>query len=288
MRRVASAGAEGIGAGGIVEMAAADQFYAGLKGGAGAPSSAAEVAAAKYLQQYQVILDKVTPHTGYRWAGWLALALLYFLRVYMVQGFFIVTYALGIFNLNLLIGFISPQVDPELEGPSLPTREGEFKPFVRRLPEFKFWYTSSKSFVIAMACTLFRFLDVPVFWPILLFYWLVLFSVTMKKQIKRMIKYRYLPFSTGKKVSAAPPGPPPAREAAPPDPADPRAARPARAELRQGRESPAQVQQVTSAARRCAGARGACRPYSRSRGAPGGGAGPRGKTAGRAGERGGG
>ena len=225
-------------------MAAADQFYAGLKGGAGAPSSAAEVAAAKYLQRYQVLLDKATPHTGYRWAGWLALALLYFLRVYLVQGFFIVTYALGIFNLNLLIGFISPQVDPEMEGPSLPTREGEFKPFVRRLPEFKFWYTSSKSFVIAMACTLFRFLDVPVFWPILLFYWLVLFSVTMKKQIKRMIKYRYLPFSTGKKVSAAPPGPP-ARGAAPPGPADPRAARPARAELRQGRESPAQVQQVS-------------------------------------------
>ena len=42
--------------------------------------------------------------------------------------------------------------------------------------------------------------DVPVFWPILLLYWFVLFFITMKRQIKHMIKYKYLPFSTGKKV----------------------------------------------------------------------------------------
>lgn len=52
-----------------------------------------------------------------------------------------------------------------------------------------------------MAMTLLPMFDVPVFWPILLLYWLLLFAVTMKRQIKHMIKYRYLPFSTGKKVS---------------------------------------------------------------------------------------
>lgn len=31
-------------------------------------------------------------------------------------------------------------------------------------------------------------------------YWLVLFTVTMKKQILHMIKHRYVPFSWGKKV----------------------------------------------------------------------------------------
>lgn len=47
---------------------------------------------------------------------------------------------LGIYTLNLLIGFLSPQVDPESEGPALPMKgSDEFKPFVRRLPEFKFW-----------------------------------------------------------------------------------------------------------------------------------------------------
>lgn len=48
--------------------------------------------------------------------------------------------------------------------------------------------------------TLFPMFDVPVFWPILLLYWLLLFTVTMKRQIKHMIKYKYLPFNTGKKV----------------------------------------------------------------------------------------
>lgn len=51
-----------------------------------------------------------------------------------------------------------------------------------------------------MLMTFFTMFDVPVFWPILLLYWLLLFTVTMKRQIKHMIKYRYLPFSTGKKV----------------------------------------------------------------------------------------
>lgn len=109
-------------------------------------------------------------------------------------SFYIVTYALAIYMLNLLLGFLrwarlqpslpapgcraarrsacscraarlgphacraaaaaarrhvavarpaptrSPQISPELEGPTLPTKgDEEFRPFVRRLPEFKFW-----------------------------------------------------------------------------------------------------------------------------------------------------
>ena len=41
--------------------------------------------------------------------------------------------------------------------------------------------------------------DVPVFWPILLMYWFMLFFMTMKQQIRHMIKHRYVPFSFGKK-----------------------------------------------------------------------------------------
>lgn len=92
---------------------------------------------------FQYYLDKTTPHATYRWIGTFFLALLYALRVYYVQGFYVVTYGLGIYILNLLIGFLSPLVDPELEpsdGPMLPTKgSDEFKPFIRRLPEFKFW-----------------------------------------------------------------------------------------------------------------------------------------------------
>ncbi len=34
-------------------------------------------------------------------------------------------------------------------------------------------------------------------------YWCILFFVTMRRQIQHMIKYRYLPFTTGKKVSSS-------------------------------------------------------------------------------------
>lgn len=88
-------------------------------------------------------LDRSAPHTGRRWLGTLVAASIYVLRVYYVRGFYVISYGLGIYVLNLLIGFLSPKIDPELEaldGASLPTKDSdEFKPFVRRLPEFKFW-----------------------------------------------------------------------------------------------------------------------------------------------------
>ncbi|XP_073034717.1 protein RER1B-like [Primulina eburnea] len=153
---------------------------------------------------FQYFLDKSTPHTSYRWIGTFVLVLIYALRVYFVQGFYIVTYGLGIYVLNLLIGFLSPLVDPELEpsdGPMLPTKgSDEFKPFIRRLPEFKFWYTITKAVCIAFVMTFFSMFDVPVFWPILLCYWLVLFVLTMKRQIMHMIKYKYMPFNIGKQT----------------------------------------------------------------------------------------
>lgn len=95
----------------------------------------------KINQQTQILLDRVAPLILPRWVAWVASLLAYALRVYMLRGFYIVSYGLGIYNLNLLLGFITPQIDPELEeGPELPTKsDQEFKPFVRRLPEFKFW-----------------------------------------------------------------------------------------------------------------------------------------------------
>jgi hypothetical protein len=100
-----------------------------------------------------------------------------------------VAYSLGIYLLNLFLAFISPKFDPSLEqdegmedgtSGALPTKEEEFRPFVRRLPEFKFWYSSTKAIVIAFVCTWFRAFDLPVFWPVLVVYWLILFALTSK------------------------------------------------------------------------------------------------------------
>ncbi len=108
------------------------------------PSNANVVAAQQYTagvhRKFQHYLDRSVPYHYYRWGGSLAVALLYALRVWSIQGYYIVTYGLGIYLLNLLIGFLSPRNDPESEGPTLPSKDtDEYKPFIRRLPEFKFW-----------------------------------------------------------------------------------------------------------------------------------------------------
>lgn len=67
-----------------------------------------------------------------------------------------------------------------------------------------FRYSITKAFCVAFLMTFFSVFDVPVFWPILLCYWIVLFVLTMKRQIMHMIKYKYIPFSIGKQVRAPP------------------------------------------------------------------------------------
>ena len=63
-----------------------------------------------------------------------------------------------------------------------------------------FRYAITKAFCVAFVMTFFSVFDVPVFWPILLCYWIVLFVLTMRRQIIHMIKYKYVPFSIGKQV----------------------------------------------------------------------------------------
>ncbi|CAG9114286.1 unnamed protein product [Plutella xylostella] len=157
-------------------------------------------------QIYQSALDRWTPHTKGRWVASVVLLLVFLLRVFAKQGWYIVTYALGIYHLNLFIAFLTPKIDPAMDfdaeddsGPALPTRASEeFRPFIRRLPEFKFWLSVTKSTIVGFFCTFVDAFNIPVFWPILVMYFLTLFCITMKRQIKHMIKYRYLPFTHNK------------------------------------------------------------------------------------------
>jgi cell division protein FtsW (lipid II flippase) len=179
-------------------------------GGSGEPLAAPGTAEKIYYtisNRHQYYLDRATPHMTARWVGAAIVAAVYCVRVYFLQGWYIVTYALGIYLLNLFIAFLTPKIDPAgyeetagaEDGPSLPTKNNEeFRPFLRRLPEFKFWYSFTKAVVVALVCTFFEAVNIPVFWPILVLYFIVLFALTMKNQIKHMVKYRYLPFSHGK------------------------------------------------------------------------------------------
>lgn len=59
-------------------------------------------------------LDYSTPYTKSRWISASLLVALLLLRVLTTHGWYIVTYALGIYHLNLFIAFLTPKMDPSL------------------------------------------------------------------------------------------------------------------------------------------------------------------------------
>lgn len=153
----------------------------------------------------------MTPYTAYRWIGTAVLLVLFFLRIILAQGWYIgmtivhqlrsvngsqkadllpftVAYTLGIYLLNLFLAFLQPKFDPSLtqdegleDGAGLPTKnDDEFRPFIRRLPEFKFWHSATRAIVIGFLCCWSEIFNIPVFWPILVMYWLILFSLTSR------------------------------------------------------------------------------------------------------------
>lgn len=154
-------------------------------------------------------MDRITPHIMARWTFSICILLLFLMRVIFGMGWYVICYALGIYYLNLLLDFLSPKIDPDFQaarddldpdsGPELPTRvNDEFRPFIRRLPEYKFWYLGTRATLICLFMSMFDIFDMPVFWPILLLYFIVLTFLTLRKQIQHMYKYHYVPWTTGK------------------------------------------------------------------------------------------
>ena len=89
--------------------------------------------------------------------------------------------------------------DTENGEAQLPTSSNqEFKPFIRRLPEFKFWHSATRATVMSLVASFIPIFDIPVFWPILLVYFCLLTFFTMRRQIQHMVKYKYVPFDLGK------------------------------------------------------------------------------------------
>ena len=57
-------------------------------------------------RRYRQLLDKTVVYPLYRWLALASLLFLFAMRIWALQGWYIVTYGLGIFSLNLFIGFI--------------------------------------------------------------------------------------------------------------------------------------------------------------------------------------
>ena len=151
------------------------------------------------------IRDKIIIYRAIRWIIVAFLFIIYILRVLYIKGYYALTYCIAIHFLNSFIGFISPLDDPEEEleeGDShLPQKNNEeFKPFQRKVKEYAFWKIMFWTLMVSIPMTFFEAFNIPVFWPLLLVYFILIFFLIMRKQIKHMIKYHYLPWDSGKKT----------------------------------------------------------------------------------------
>lgn len=77
--------------------------------------------------------------------------------------------------------------------------DNERRPLLRTSSEFKIWQQSLLSFLICYTTTYIPILDIPVYWPFLVGYFLSIFFMTFKKYRKHMRKYGYSIFDFTKK-----------------------------------------------------------------------------------------
>ena len=158
----------------------------------------------KFKLYKSIIRDKIIIYRLERWLIVAIFALIFVIRVILSQGFYCLTYYVCIHILNSFIGFISPLEDPEEYGLNsgdsyLPQKNNEeFKPFQRKIKEYRFCSIVFCTFLVAIPMTFSKAFDIPVFWPVLLFYFILMFYIVMRRQIQHMIKYHYLPWNTGK------------------------------------------------------------------------------------------
>eukprot|EP01013_Petalomonas_cantuscygni_P026500 TRINITY_DN48878_c0_g1_i1.p1 TRINITY_DN48878_c0_g1~~TRINITY_DN48878_c0_g1_i1.p1 ORF type:complete len:232 (-),score=37.32 TRINITY_DN48878_c0_g1_i1:337-1032(-) len=78
------------------------------------------------------------------------------------------------------------------------THEPEYRPFRRKSGEFKSWKHAMQSTLIFSFLSSFEMLNIEVYVPLLVMYFVLLFSFTVYRRVEHMRKYKYTPWSAPK------------------------------------------------------------------------------------------
>ena len=159
-----------------------------------------KVARKDFNVKFQRFMDSIVPFTIPRWAVFAVVLLLFYIRILWFEAFYVIAYGVSVHMLYLLVLVITPMSDPDENSNdvSLPMSEREHRPFVPKVGEFVVWRSMMKVLGIGFFLTLFSFLDIPVFWPILVFYFVTLFAVQVGGRVKHMLKHNYVPWNKPK------------------------------------------------------------------------------------------
>ena len=159
-------------------------------------------------QIWKIYLRKIDKYIFYiktRWTlSFLGLCF-YIYRISILGGFHVISYIMGLYILHLGVQFFQPLGLPSIDDDIIdnevyedlpisgqtPSNNDDFKPLIRSVSEFKFWQNVSFCVGIAIVCTYFKMLDLPVFWPFLLVYFIVLLLLTVRKMLLHMNHFNY-------------------------------------------------------------------------------------------------
>lgn len=130
-------------------------------------------------------LDQTVIKKKERWAFYAALVLLFFLRMVWKQGYYAIAYLLGFYIVQNVLLFLTPLGLPTIEEEEedneifdipetiqISKNDDESKPIIRKLNEFHLWKKLAFWTCIAIFMTFFEIFDFPVFWPLLLIYFI--------------------------------------------------------------------------------------------------------------------
>eukprot|EP00826_Nyctotherus_ovalis_P039665 TRINITY_DN3827_c0_g1_i8.p1 TRINITY_DN3827_c0_g1~~TRINITY_DN3827_c0_g1_i8.p1 ORF type:complete len:192 (-),score=41.70 TRINITY_DN3827_c0_g1_i8:144-719(-) len=154
-------------------------------------------------RKLQCIIDLLALRCCMRWSIALALFLFFVYRAVHNGGLHVISYFLGLYMLEQFLGFISPKDELDVIAPNqsvLPTRENEdFKPFKRAVKELDLWKSYMMAFAVSIAISYIDFLNIPVYWPLLVGYFAIVMFIAFRSKIAHMLQYSYVPVDIGKR-----------------------------------------------------------------------------------------
>lgn len=147
----------------------------------------------------QYVIDKLSPLIRARWAFTTFLMLVYIRQILIIKSHDVITYCVGFYLLNAFVLFVTPK-DNNMPGPfdndddenyTPMNINNDFRPYVRRLPEFSFWQMCTQIILVSYFLTFFPFTDLPVYRPVLIVYTIFILCVTAYRLRKHSKKFKY-------------------------------------------------------------------------------------------------
>lgn len=154
----------------------------------------------------QLLEDTLSPHLYPRWTFTVFTLLIYAKRIFKIKSHAGLSYCVGVYLLHSIILFVTPKDEniPDLfenvEDEEYNPRniDNDFRPYVRKLPEFQFWKFSAQVICIAYFLTFFSFTIFPLSPYVLITYFISIVLMTIYKIHIHSKKYKYNIFFSGK------------------------------------------------------------------------------------------